>query len=279
MKHLFLAIVFCLTAAVGNCQQPLWHNISRSVRYHPEGTDIVIENGNKRFNRALYGGNTAFRAEAGDLPEFALYLPGMGGNLKFGIVKNGQSKWLIAANHIKAIYRSGSMLYEIKDALLDTGIIYIKAIALFDKEGLIVEIKTANLPKGIQLVAAYGGATGKKFSRDGDIGADPESSFYLKPEYCTDNIFSIQQNAFQLHYAFPQALSTEERVHIQLQTTSNDEKSKYLEKSKAIKGIFPSIANLKVCDANVQQSPKQLLESNQSSNAPLIAATIDLLIS
>jgi hypothetical protein len=168
------------------------------------------------------------------------------------------------------------MLYEIKDALLDTGIIYIKAIALFDKEGLIVEIKTANLPKGIQLVAAYGGATGKKFSRDGDIGADPESSFYLKPEYCTDNIFTIQQNAFQLHYAFPQALSTEERVHIQLQTTSNDEKSKYLEKSKTIKGIFPSIANLKVCDANVQQSPKQLLESNQSSDAPLIAATIDL---
>ncbi|MCF8342231.1 MAG: DUF4450 domain-containing protein [Chitinophagaceae bacterium] len=276
MKYLSLAIVFCLTAAVGNCQQPLWHNISRSVRYHPEGTDIVIENGNKRFNRALYGGNTAFRAEAGDLPEFALYLPGMGGNLKFGIVKNGQSKWLIAANNIKAIYRAGSMLYEIKDALLDNGIIYIKAIALFDKEGLMVEIKTANLPKGIQLVAAYGGATGKKFSRDGDIGADPESSFYLKPEYCTDNIFTIQQNAFQLHYALPQALSTEERVHIQLQTTSNDEKSKYLEKAKAIKGIFPSVANLKVCDANMQQSPKQLFESNQSSNAPLIAATIDL---
>jgi hypothetical protein len=61
-----------------------------------------------------------------------------------------------------------------------------------------------------------------------------------------------------------------------LQTTSNDEKSKYLEKSKAIKGIFPAVANLKVCDANVQQSPRQLLESNQSSNAPLIAATIDL---
>jgi hypothetical protein len=86
-----------------------------------KGNDIVIENGDKRFNRALYGGNTAFRAEAGDLPEFALYMPGMGGNLKFGIIANGRSKWLIDAKYIKANYRAGSMLYEIKDELLGNG--------------------------------------------------------------------------------------------------------------------------------------------------------------
>ncbi len=48
--------------------------------------DFVTTNGALRFNRALYGGNTAFRVEAGDLPEFALYLPGMGGNRKLGIL-------------------------------------------------------------------------------------------------------------------------------------------------------------------------------------------------
>ena len=65
-----------------------WHGVERSVRYHPDGEDFVIVNGKRRFNRALYGSNSAFRAEAGDLPEFALYLPGMGGNLKLGIGKS-----------------------------------------------------------------------------------------------------------------------------------------------------------------------------------------------
>lgn len=276
MKHIFLAIVFCLNATFGICQQPLWHNLPRAIRYHPEGKDITIENGEKRFNRALYGGNSAFRAEAGDLPEFALYLPGMGGNLKFGIIINGQSKWLIASAHIKAIYRAGSMLYEIRDPLLDAGVLYIKAIALYAREGLMVEIKAANLPKGLQLVAAFGGATGKKFSRDGDIGADPESSFYLKPEYCTDNIFTIQQNAFQLHFGFPQALNAEEKVIIQQQIAVGNQQSNLLSKAKELTGIFPTDAMLTIGDANKQQSPIQLLQSNHESTTPLIVATMEV---
>ena len=74
---------------------PLWHNQPRTLRYRPEGTDFVIANGTHRFTRALYGTNTAFRVEAGDLPEFALYLPGMGGNLTFGFWRVGRvSGWL-----------------------------------------------------------------------------------------------------------------------------------------------------------------------------------------
>ena len=52
----------------------------------------------------------------------------------------------------------------------------------------------------LQLIVVYGGATGKKFSRDGDIGADPESSFYLQPDYCKDNIYKIDKNSFLLNY-------------------------------------------------------------------------------
>src|SRR5438093_7099827 len=75
----------------------LWHGKEKTVRYQPKGQDFVIQNGKLRFNRALYGSNTAFRAEAGDLPEFALYMPGMGGNLKFGWLRNDSSKWLLQA--------------------------------------------------------------------------------------------------------------------------------------------------------------------------------------
>ena len=41
----------------------------------------MIENGPEFFNRSLYGGNTAFRVDGGDQPEFMLYLPGRGGHL------------------------------------------------------------------------------------------------------------------------------------------------------------------------------------------------------
>src|SRR5436190_6444601 len=43
---------------------------ARPLRYQPDGTDFVIENGSEFFNRPLYGTNTAFRVDAGDRPEF-----------------------------------------------------------------------------------------------------------------------------------------------------------------------------------------------------------------
>ena len=101
MKGFFVItflVLSLLTDAVCFAQEKgLWHSKEREIHYRPEGEDFVLVNGRRRFNRALYGGNTAFRAEAGDLPEFALYLPGMGGNMKFGLIRKGKSKWLIDA--------------------------------------------------------------------------------------------------------------------------------------------------------------------------------------
>jgi hypothetical protein len=70
----------------------LWHDKERELRYTPDGDDFVIVNGKAKFNRALYGTHTAFRVETGDVPEFGLYLPGMGGNLHFGLMVEGQTK-------------------------------------------------------------------------------------------------------------------------------------------------------------------------------------------
>src|SRR5262245_27987446 len=43
-------------------------NIERPLRYRPEETDFVIENGTEFFNRPLYATNSAFRVDAGDKP-------------------------------------------------------------------------------------------------------------------------------------------------------------------------------------------------------------------
>lgn len=76
-------ICFFLFHAISSQSQD-WKN-DRTIRYEPQGQDFVITNGQYKFNRALYGTNTAFRVEAGDLPEFALYMPGLGGNFKFAL--------------------------------------------------------------------------------------------------------------------------------------------------------------------------------------------------
>ena len=190
----FILIAFsCKANAKTFVTPPLWHNKQRTIHYKPEGKDCICVNPTRRFNRALYGTNTAFRVEAGDLPEFAMYLPGMGGNCKFGLINGNKSKWLIDVKNIKAIYRSGSMLYEVKDSMLEKGTLHITILALADTEGMIIKTQFDHVNKNVHLLWVFGGATGKKFHRDGDIGADPESSFYLQPSYCADNVYQIEK--------------------------------------------------------------------------------------
>ncbi|HUP14140.1 MAG TPA: DUF4450 domain-containing protein, partial [Niastella sp.] len=151
-------------------KEPLRSERQRTIHYQPEGSDFVAVNGKMRFNRALYGTNTGFRVEAGDLPELALYMPGMGGNFKFSLIAGNKSKWLIDAKYIKATYRAGSMLYEVKDPLLGNGSVQIAVLALAEGEGMIIKTQFVNVTSKVALCWVFGGASGKKFSRDGDIG-------------------------------------------------------------------------------------------------------------
>lgn len=250
MKYFGVLLAWLLLRGVGQAQPapipPLWHGQPRTLRYHPEGADFVITNGTHRFNRALYGTNTAFRVEAGDLPEFALYLPGMGGNLKFGLLAKGQSKWLIAATTITARYRPGMMRYDITDPLLGAGRLHLDVQALADGEGVVIKAEFENVPAhGVQLLWAFGGASGKKFSRDGDLGADPESSFDLKPDYCAGNVFALTSSAFSLRYGvgYPPP------------------KTPPASAPKLLAGVGPPAAPLRLADAAQQVSPVQLLAS------------------
>lgn len=244
----------------------------RLIHYQPDGEDFLLVNGKRRFNRALYGGNSGFRAEAGDLPEFALYLPGMGGNLKFGLIKGDSSKWIIDAEKIQTRYRPGSMIYEIEDPFLNGGSVSITAITCYDKEGLLIKIENNRLPADVKLFIAFGGATGTRFSREGDIGADPESSFYLKPEYCVGNIYNIEKNNFILYYG-SKSLSEEERYEIQYKPRTDT--SKLPTSLKVISGVFPPFSELNIADANNQSSPLQITQS-KNSLTPLITTQFSL---
>lgn len=222
-----------------------WHNEKISLRYHPEGRDFVIKNGTRRFTRALYGTNSAFRLEAGDLPEFALYMPAMGGNLQFGLINGRESKWLIRAENIIAKYRPGSMLYTIQDPLLGEGTMSLSLLALSKGDGLILKIRFEHVKTGAEILWAFGGASDQKFKRSGDLGVDPESSFYLKPENCKANVFSINQQRFALRYG----------------------------KDKSLTGLFPS--SIRLADALALSSPTALDESAASQH-PLITGKMKI---
>jgi hypothetical protein len=220
-------------------------SIQRKIHYAPEGNSFVLKNGTRKFNRALYGTNTGFRVETGDLPEFALYMPGMGGNFKLGIQKGDKSKWITEAKLIDTRYTLGIMYYKIQDPILGNGELLLEVIALKNTEGFALKVTGNNVPKDISLIWAFGGASGKKFSRDGDIGADPESVFYMQPNYCINNKFTVQNESFLLEYG----------SEINKQKTGNN---------KSLIGFYPK-SEIHLANANKQNSPLELYNSAPDS--------------
>jgi hypothetical protein len=226
--------------------------IGRSLRYRPDGTDFVIENGAEFFNRPLYGGNTAFRIDAGDRPEFTLYLPGRGGNLRLGLRAAAGAKWLHEAARVSARYRPGEMFYEIRDPLLGGGgVVCLAVLALDQTEGLIVRAEAHAVAAGVELVWAYGGINGERGRRDGDIGTESVpigEYFQLQSEFCRDNRFELSDRTFTLH-----------------------------SKTATIVGLTPVGAELAVADASQWSSCASLLASaGKSAALPVVTGRVAL---
>ncbi len=179
--------------------------LAQPIRYRPDNGDFVIENGAEFFNRPLYGGNTAFRVDGGDKPEFTLYLPGRGGNLRLGIRTTAGAKWLKDAKQVVTRYRPGELLYEIRDPAFGAkAVIKIEVLAYAATEGLIVRAEAIDISEGAELIWAYGGVNGQRGARDGDIGTEkvPISQYFqFQPDFAKDNSFELTAGGFALKSA------------------------------------------------------------------------------
>ena len=214
------------------------------MRYTPEGEDFVIVNGDRKFNRALYGTNTGFRIETGDVPELGLYMPNMGGNVQLGVVRGDSSRWLNNAQRIKSIYRAGARIYEISDTFF--GQLRITVLAMADAEGAVVRVEAVQLRDSTELLCLFGGASGERFSREGDLGVDPPDCFALKPKNCAGNIFSLSQNTFRLAYG--------------------------RKNPKTLAGVFPEGSTLKLASPYAVASPLELWQSAVADSLPVLVA-------
>ena len=189
-------------AITGGVKPLMMGHTARPLRYRPVDGDFVIRNGGEFFNRPLYGQNINFRVDAGDLPEFSFYLPGHGGNLKVGIASASGSKWLSQAAEVVARYRPGRMIYEIRDPLLGSGSLGVEALATGTGPGFMLRVETRDVPASVSLTWAFGGVSGRKGNRNGDIGCEnePVSKFFqVRAEECSDNRFTIGGNSALLN--------------------------------------------------------------------------------
>ncbi|MBI2513045.1 MAG: DUF4450 domain-containing protein [Opitutae bacterium] len=219
--------------------------IARPLRYRPDGGDFVIVNGTERFNRPLYGGASAFRVDAGDCPEFSLYLPGRGGVLRLALVRDGQAKWLSDAAQITARYRAGTMVYEIRDAALGDGTLTLTALAPKSAEALLLRLELRDAPRA-ELATIYGGLTGERARRDGDLGTEPQpirDYFRFQPEHCRDNKVTLGDAAFTV-------------VHAKL----------------AVAALFPGNADVAVADASRDDLAALLVPVERAIALPVGAA-------
>jgi len=97
------------------------------------------------------------------------------------------------------------------------------------------------------------------------MGPDPESSFYLKPEYCSDNSYVINGNNFLLKYGT--GVVTEWDPYVNRNFASDTVKAVKIGKELQIDGFVPPVMNLHIADAARQNSPVELYNSVQSKNS------------
>jgi hypothetical protein len=178
----------------------LMGQVDQPLRYRPDGADFVIENGAEFFNRPLYGGNSAFRVDGGDHPQFSLYLPGRGGNLRLGVRTTAGTKWLDDARAVTTRYRPGELLYDIADdALGPRGRIHVVAVAYAATEGLGLQVRGERLPRGVELVFAFGAGNGQRGQRGGDIGTEriPIGQYFqFSPDFARDARIELVDHGF-----------------------------------------------------------------------------------
>lgn len=169
----------------------------REVQYWPEEDGIVCVNGKHRFTRALYGRCESARLETSDEPEFGLYMPYMGGNVRFDIEHTS----------IKAVYDGVSRDYQIvlpasfRQNDKQEAVVNLSAYALqVPAAGGIWQIEGKNVKPGIKLQVRFGAANNASFSRNGDMGVDKKDCFDFSFDKCKGNVYTLNPSTFDLMY-------------------------------------------------------------------------------
>ena len=149
----------------------------RKQQYFPDGRDIVCQDGDKRYNRALYGSYTEYRLETSDRPIFAVYRSKAHKNIRFRLTANGKTTLLEQTTHAEARYNAGKRVYKLTDASWRKGSLTITVLLQPDAESVIWKFEPQNMPSDAKVEMVVCDIKRPKFNRSGDMNSDPADSF------------------------------------------------------------------------------------------------------
>jgi len=193
-----------------------------------------------KFSIALYGTQTSHSLLACKTPEFSFHFPQMAGNFKLGLISSQKSLWCNELKIVKLKKSPGKLTYTLEDNLLKEGKIIVRVSKLTDSDGLIMEVEGVNLPDGLDLFWSFGGSYAVELPNKRDSS--------LKPEYCKDNVFSVEGNAFTVYYG--------ESLNL-----------------KVVQAVVPDNSDIRLSDAHKQSTPLAFHQSGKKTDAPALTGT------
>lgn len=174
------------------------------------------------------------------IPEFPVFAPELAGTLRFGLINDAESIWLNNCNKVQIKKNNNETIYHLRHKWLNKGYISFFVRKLNDTPGFIVKIEANDIPDNTKLFWAFGGCSGEEITTD-------KNEMLLKPEYCSDNVFSVEGYSFTVYYGNSRKL-------------------------KIINALVPTGSDIRLSDAHKQDTPLTLFNSGKKTNAPALSA-------
>ena len=197
-----------------------------------------------KFSIVLSGTQIEPKVLACKTPEFSFHFPQMAGNFKLGLISGDKSLWCSELRSVKLKKKDGKLTYTLEDNLLKEGKVIVRVAKLTDSDGFVLEVEGVNLPLGLDLFWSFGGSYAKVLPNKADSG--------LKPNYCKDNVFSVEGSAFAVYYG--------ESLDL-----------------KVVQAVVPEGSDIRLSDAHKQASPLTFHQSGKKTDAPALTGTNKLI--
>lgn len=197
----------------------------------------------KRDFGILLNENSQSKILACQSPEFSFHLPQMAGNFRLGLSNGIKSMWANEVKKISTNKKKGRITYTLEDPFIRNGKVIITAISLSESNGIIIEVQAEKIPEDINLIWSFGGSYGKIL--------EDQTNSRMNPEYCKYNVFSVERTSFTVYYGESMKL-------------------------KVFMGVTPLNSDIRLSDAQQQDSPLTFFNSGKKTDAPALGASTPL---
>ncbi|MDD4823156.1 MAG: DUF4450 domain-containing protein [Bacteroidales bacterium] len=166
---------------------------------------------------------------------FSFHRPTLGGIFRVGLQKGNDSFWLGERDGVEEKDVNGVLVYTVKEPW-GGGTLFLRAARLSTTDGVVMQVEASGLPDSVMLIWSFGGCYDRK--------VDPKEALRLQPDYCKDNVFSVEGNSFTAYYGTTMDL-------------------------KLMMGVVPP-GEIRLSDARQQTTPLRFFQSGKKTDAPAL---------